>query len=139
MKGQVISKDSKGNITVALMQGADENCKSCGMGDSCGLPKVEKLEIPTNNNTQSLKINQFVDVEISSKMFLWLSGAVYIVPLLTMLFGAIVGYKIIPTETTAIIGSVAGFSAGVVFNIFLNKHLTLSRIVEIKTAKGVQS
>ena len=137
MKGQVISKDSEGNVTVALMQGADENCKACGMGDSCGLPKVEKLDIPAGKKTQSLKVDQYVDVEISSKMFLWLSGAVYIVPLLTMLFGAILGHSVRPEETGAIIGAVAGFSIGVVFNIFLNKQLTLSKIVDIKILEGV--
>jgi len=134
LKGQIVSKDETGKVEIALMQEADNECKSCGMGDSCGLTKLSSLEMKSSPELENLNINDFVDVEISSKVFLWLSGSVYILPLFTMLFGAIIASAIVPSggDKTAMLGAALGLGAGIVFNVFLNKYLSLQRIVRIR-------
>ena len=134
MKGQIVSKDDIGRVKIALMQEADNECKSCGLGDSCGLTKVSHLEIKKSSELEDLNINDYVDVEISSKVFLWLSTSVYILPLFTMLFGALIASAITPSggDKAAMLGGFLGLGAGIVFNVFLNKYLSLQRIVKIR-------
>ncbi|MES0490873.1 MAG: SoxR reducing system RseC family protein [Leptospirales bacterium] len=134
MKGQIVSKDNTGKLKIALMQEADDNCKACGMGDSCGLTKLSYLEVDNGPEVENLNIDDYVDVEIPSKLFFWLTSSVYILPLFTMLFGAIIASFVFPLggDKVAIVGGFSGFAVGIIFNVFLNKYLSLQRIVQIR-------
>ena len=133
MKGRVVAKDGKGKLTIQLMQDADEHCKACGMGDSCGLTKISSLEINPNSKSEAFNIDEYVDVEVSSKIILWLSVSVYILPLFTMLCGAFIFSTYSGGgDKPAILGSVVGLAIGVLFNIFLNKYSSLQRIVQVR-------
>jgi positive regulator of sigma E activity len=132
MKGNVISRDESG-ITIALSHSPEDGCRACGLGESCSLPKSEKIRVDLNHHTKTLNINDIVDVEISSRRFLWLSASVYILPLVTMLAGGIFGMRY--SENMGILGAIGGLAAGIMFNIKLNKVLSVHDIVDIRRTR----
>jgi len=129
MKGNVISRDERG-VTIALYRSPEDGCQVCGIGESCSLPKSEKIRVDLNHQTEALNINDAVEVEISPGKFLWLSASVYILPLTTMLGGGIIGIRI--SENAAILGAISGLIAGIMFNIKLDKIISIHSIVDIR-------
>ncbi len=130
MKGKVISRSKTGALTIALLPEENDACSVCSLGDTCGLPKASQIEVEPGPETEKLQDNDFVDVEITSRKLLWLSGSVYILPLGAMLTGALLGAPY--GENMSIAFAFGGAAIGIMFNVFLNKRLTLNRIVTLR-------
>jgi len=131
MLGKVVAIDSKGETLISMIPDQDNTgCSSCSMGDSCGLPGSEEIRVKTSDLKEELSVNDTVDVEISSKKLIGLSASVYILPLITMLAGAIAMQG--KSEPWVIVGALVGLSAGVFFNVLLNKALTMSSVVTVR-------
>lgn len=130
MKGRVLSRNKSGALTIALMPEAGDKCSACSLGDTCGLPKASQIEVEPGSQTEDLKNNDLVDVEITARKLLWLSGSVYILPLIAMLIGALLGAP--HGENASIALAFSGVGAGLLFNVYLSKRLTINRIISLR-------
>ena len=134
MLGKVVAIDKQGETLITLLPGQKESgCSSCSMEDSCSLPGSEEIRLKTSELNEKLEINDTVDVEMSSKKLLWFSASLYILPLITMLGGAISFQN--QTEGWVIAGALAGLAIGLLFNIALNKFITMNQVITIRRIK----
>tara|TARA_B110000977_G_scaffold114242_1_gene147750 strand:+ start:494 stop:973 length:480 start_codon:yes stop_codon:yes gene_type:complete len=92
-------------------------CGLCGKTRGCGNAFWGKLfghkDVSLKaENTINAKVGQSVIVGIEEKALLKSALLLYIAPLATMLFGAILASKVSPSDLSAMVGAVAGLLVG---------------------------
>jgi len=133
MKAKVENIES-GRLTLLLYPDDDSNeCKGCSMESGCGLRKVDSITLNQSKETTSLKVNEFIDVEIPPHKIVLLSSLVYLLPLLCMIAAALLVRSY--SETIIIFSAFSGLFAGFLINYVCNKFLSLDKLVVIRSMK----
>ena len=116
-------------------------CKSCSSNDNCGVGVVAKnlsdkahhLSLPYK---EGMVINEAIDLFIENKDIVKSSLIVYIIPLLTFVFGTLLGYSFFNNEPTIILISLVSLTIGVLVAKKVSSKLyptnTLSSLVSTK-------
>lgn len=108
-------------------------CNSCSAQKACGHGLMNKLDSGRQHHVRALLDGQSADsfkvddeVEISIPEQVLVSGAlvVYVLPLLSMLAGAVVTAEFLPGDVAAFAGSVVGFCIGLAL---VRYHAQLTR------------
>lgn len=116
-------------IELASEHDGDEACMACHLKESCELPKTRILEIKPSDVDLVLQVGDRVDVSMSPRNTILLSFSVYILPLICMIGMGVLGARY--NQNISIVLSFAGLGIGLLFNVVLNKRLSLKRILTI--------
>lgn len=128
MKGRVLPRNEKGLVPIELATGGG-GCEGCSAKGICKLPASDLIEVSPEVLPPGVQPGDMVDVELPPSFRVWLSFSVFIVPLLFMLLGAILGSM--KGEMWAIGSGFAGLLAGMLLNWVLNRGLSAQKRIHI--------
>ena len=119
------------NRTVEIRVNPTENCGACGVKDSCHTaPRISTERLVTALDPFGLKIGQRVKINLEPKKLVKASIIIFVLPLLGLLLGAVVGSFATRTagywdylDLGAIIGGFAGIGISVLGLRSYNKKL----------------
>lgn len=128
MKGKVLPLNADGLFPIELdTQGG--GCEGCAAKGICKIPATDVMEVAPENLPPDVHPGDTVDVELSPASRIWLSFSVFILPLLMMLVGALIGAT--QGEKWAIASGFAGLLAGLLLNWVLNRGLSAQKRIHI--------
>jgi len=128
MRGKVLPLNDKGLFPIELDTGGGD-CENCSAKGICKIPATDVMEVAPENLPPDVHPGDSVDVELSAKSRVWLSFSAFILPLLLMLVGALLGA--IKGEGWSIASGFAGLLAGLLPNWALNRSLTAQKRIYI--------
>ncbi len=128
MKGIVGALNDHGQYPIVLDTQSGE-CEGCSAKGICKIPATDIMEIAPENLPTGIRPGDAVEVELSPASRVWLSFSVFILPLLLMLAGALLGA--IKGEGWAIAAGFAGLLAGLLLTWALNRSLTAQKQIQI--------
>ncbi|MDP2877869.1 MAG: SoxR reducing system RseC family protein [Holophaga sp.] len=129
MKGVVLPLNERGLYPIELdTQGG--GCEGCSAKGICKIPATDLMEIAPEHLPSDIHPGDNVEVELSPAVRVWLSFSTFILPLLTMLAGALVGA--IRSERWAMASGFAGLFLGLLANWALNRSLSAQKRIQIK-------
>ncbi|GAB4172142.1 MAG: hypothetical protein Kow00108_06730 [Calditrichia bacterium] len=115
-KGFVIRTENN-KIHLGLTGG--DHCSACAAKSVC-ISKESSRELVLEN-TLHLKEGDQVELEYTEKQKISISLALFLVPLLFLIFGYAVGFLFDHRENSAIIGAIIGLGIGLLFPVLINK------------------
>lgn len=128
MRGKVLPLNEKGLVPIEVSSDASA-CEGCAAKGFCKLPASEVIEVPRGNLPPQLQTGDTVEIELPPSFRVWLSFSVFILPLLCMLAGALIGATW--SERWAIGGGFLGLLIGVLVNWVLNRSLSAQKRIHI--------
>jgi len=129
MKGIVLPLNERGLYPIELdTQGG--GCEGCSAKGICKIPATDLMEVAPGHLPTGIHPGDAVEVELSPAVRVWLSFSTFILPLLTLLAGALVGT--IWSERWAMALGFAGLLLGLGANWALNRSLSAQRRIQIK-------
>lgn len=129
MKGIVRPLNERGLYPIDL-ETASGDCEGCSAKGICKIPTTDLMEITPDHLPAGIQPGDTVEVELPPAVRVWLSFSTFILPLLTLLGGALVGA--IWSEGWAMALGFAGLLLGLGANWALNRSLSAQRRIQIK-------
>lgn len=129
MRGIVRPRNERGLYPIELETGSGD-CEGCSAKGICKIPATDLMEITPDHLPAGVQPGDVVEVELSPAVRVWLSFSTFILPLLTLLAGALVGA--IWSERWAMALGFAGLLLGLGANWALNRSLSAQRRIQIK-------
>ena len=128
MRGVVLPLNERGLYPIELETGSGD-CEGCSAKGICKIPATDLMEVAAEHLPSDIRPGDAVEVELSPAVRVWLSFSTFILPLLTLLGGALVGA--IWSEHWAIVSGFAGLLLGLGANWALNRSLSAQRRIHI--------
>lgn len=111
-----ILEDGYAMVAVKRQSACGGNCKSCG---ACMYSRT--LTVKAKNNV-SADVGDEVLIKSSSADVLGLAALVYLLPLVTLFIGYLLGGLVSQGEAVPIIGGLLGLCIGVALTVFISKR-----------------
>lgn len=129
MRGIVRPLNERGLYPIDLETGSGD-CEGCSAKGICKIPATDLMEITPDHLPAGIQPGDAVEVELSPAVRVWLSFSTFILPLLAMLAGALLGA--LRSEGWAIVSGFLGLLLGLLVNWALNRSLSAQKRIQIK-------
>ena len=113
-------------------------CGSCAAEKGCGQSLLARWAnghgylkvLFDGRDPTTVHINDEVDIGIPEDVVVTSSLVIYVIPLVLMLVGAVIGDKFFSGEITTVIGAIVGFSLGSVFVFIFSRATRHNRRIQ---------
>ncbi len=131
MHGIVLERDQDDRIRIQLESEheGDQTCSACHLKDSCDLTRTRLLELNRSDIDIDLNPGDEVQIEMQARHVVLLSFSIYIIPLILMIVLGSIGNRF--SQFWTILLSFSGLGIGILFNVVLNRVLSVRRILTV--------
>jgi len=118
MQGKVLPLQADGLVPIELSPDR-QGCEGCATRGFCRLPAAERILVPADRLPEGVGPGDAVCVDLPSGFRVWLAFSTFILPLMLLLAGAMVGAQW--GESWAIALGFAGLGVGLLVPILLHR------------------
>jgi len=119
MQGKVLPKQADGLFPIELSPDR-QGCEGCATRGFCKLPDAERITVPPASLPEGVGPGDAVSVDLPPGFRVWLAFSTFILPLLLLLAGALLGAR--RGEGWAIGSGFAGLGLGLLLPFLLHRR-----------------